>query len=193
MDCNKDEATRALNLAEKKMEAKDFEGAKKFVLKAQKLFPGIDYIPYLLAVCEVHCSSGVTGLEDWYSILQVEVTADEASIKKQYRKLVLRLHPDKNKFAGAEAAFELIKEAHRTLSDSSKRSLYDMKRRTGILVSQPPSQHQTRKPPVKMQRAIPNSTNHSTVPSAPVNSWQQSVSQAQLPQNPFGLFVHFVV
>ncbi|KAK8564964.1 hypothetical protein V6N13_020094 [Hibiscus sabdariffa] len=64
---------------------------------------------------------------DWYGILQLQRSSDEASIKKQYRKLALLLHPNKNKFAGAEAAFKLIGEANTVLTDQTKRSQYDMK------------------------------------------------------------------
>jgi DnaJ-class molecular chaperone len=64
---------------------------------------------------------------DWYGILQLEHTVDDAVIKKQYWKFVLQLHPDKNKFAGAEAAFKLIEEAQSVLLDREKRTGYDMK------------------------------------------------------------------
>ncbi|PIA61693.1 hypothetical protein AQUCO_00300907v1 [Aquilegia coerulea] len=128
MECNKDDAIKAKEMAEKKMEIQDFEGAKKTVLRAKQLYPELDSIPQMLTICDVHCAAKVLGTEkDWYSILQVEVAADEASIKKQYRKLALLLHPDKNKIAGAEAAFKLIGEAHRVLSDRAQRSLYDMR------------------------------------------------------------------
>jgi DnaJ-class molecular chaperone len=60
----------------------------------------------MLTVCDIHCAAGtkVNGEIDWYGILQVVFTNDDTVIKKQYRKLTLLLHPDKNKFAGAEAA-----------------------------------------------------------------------------------------
>uniref|UniRef100_A0A803QJ88 J domain-containing protein n=1 Tax=Cannabis sativa TaxID=3483 RepID=A0A803QJ88_CANSA len=131
MECNKEEAVRAMGLAEKKMHSNDFPGAHKIAQKAQRLFPDLENISQLLAVCEVHCSAQVkVGTEkDWYKILQIEQTVDGATIKKQYRKLALLLHPDKNKFAGAEAAFKLIGEANMVLSDQAKRSGYDMKYR----------------------------------------------------------------
>lgn len=132
MECNKDEAMRAMQLAETKMQNKDFTGALKIAKKAQRLFPELDNISHLLTVCEVHCSAekklGVSEM-DWYGVLQIEQTVDEATIRKQYRKLALLLHPDKNKFAGAEAAFKLIGEANRVLADQTKRSIYDMKYR----------------------------------------------------------------
>ncbi|KAI3878545.1 hypothetical protein MKW92_041225 [Papaver armeniacum] len=133
MECNKEEGLRAKELAEKKMNSKDYVGARKMVIKAQKLFPSIENISQMLTVCQVHCSAEckVLGSDpDWYGILQIEQTVDEVSIKKQFRKLSLQLHPDKNKFPGAEAAFKLIEEAQRLLCDQSKRSQFDMKRNT---------------------------------------------------------------
>ncbi|OEL38731.1 hypothetical protein BAE44_0000250 [Dichanthelium oligosanthes] len=127
MECNKDEAARAKALAEKKMLEKDFVGAKRMIIKAQQLSKEVDAIDIskILTVCDVHCAAGakVNAEIDWYGILQVPVDADDALIKKQYRKLALLLHPDKNKFGGAEAAFKLVGEANMTLTDKSKRSV----------------------------------------------------------------------
>ncbi|KAL9237689.1 hypothetical protein vseg_012209 [Gypsophila vaccaria] len=133
MECNKEEASRAKDVAEKKMQNKDFVGARKFILKAQQLYPELENISQLLSVCDVHCSAENKMFgndKDWYGILQVEQTADDTLIKKQYRKFALLLHPDKNQFAGAEAAFKLIGEAQRILLDKEKRASHDMKRRT---------------------------------------------------------------
>uniref|UniRef100_A0A0E0F6Y0 J domain-containing protein n=1 Tax=Oryza meridionalis TaxID=40149 RepID=A0A0E0F6Y0_9ORYZ len=130
MECNREEAFRAREVALRKMENKDFNGAQKIVLKAQKLFPELENISQLLNICHVHCAAEATvnGQTDWYGILQVEATADEATIRKQYRKLAFSLHPDKNSFAGAEAAFKLVAEAHSLLCDPTKRPIYDIKR-----------------------------------------------------------------
>ncbi|XP_022968694.1 uncharacterized protein LOC111467857 [Cucurbita maxima] len=130
MDCNMEEAIKAMKIAEKKLEISDFIGAKKMAQAAHRLFPSLENITQLLTVCEIHCSAQnrIYGTEnDWYGILQIDQSADETIIKKQYRKLALLLHPDKNKFAGAEAAFKLVGEANRLLSDQSKRMLYDRK------------------------------------------------------------------
>ncbi|XP_044499648.1 uncharacterized protein LOC123221044 isoform X2 [Mangifera indica] len=130
MECNKDEAMRAKQIAEAKMQKGDFSAAQKIARKAQQLFPELDNVSQMLTVCDVHCSAQNKSLGsemDWYGVLQVEQSADEITIKKQFRKLALLLHPDKNKFSGAEAAFKLIGEAHRVLSDKTKRSVYDMK------------------------------------------------------------------
>ncbi|KAF5790680.1 putative DnaJ domain, Chaperone J-domain superfamily [Helianthus annuus] len=129
MECNKDEALRDKKIAEEKMVENDFEGARKFALKAKQLYPELDNISQLITVCDVHCAAQkkIYGAgKDLYGILQVENVADDTTICKQYRKLALVLHPDKNKFPGAEAAFKLIGEANMTLSDREKRSIYDM-------------------------------------------------------------------
>lgn len=127
MDCNKDEAIKAKGVAEKKLEIKDYDGAKKFAVKAQQLYSDVDGILQMMTVIDVHLSAAVkVGTEmDWYRVLSVDGKADEVSIKKQYRKLALLLHPDKNKLAGAEAAFKIIGEAHRVLTDREKRLKYD--------------------------------------------------------------------
>lgn len=137
MDCNKEEATRAKILAEEKMRASDFVGAHKLVMKAQRLFPELEDIQKMITVCDVHSSADkkIKGLDDWYGILQVQPSADFDIIKKQYRKLCLLLHPDKNKFPGAEAAFKFVAEANRWLSDQIKRSQYDIRYRSHSLVA----------------------------------------------------------
>lgn len=130
MECNKEEAVRAKVIAEQKMQNKDFLGARKIAFKAQQLYPELENVSQMITVCDVHCSAEkkVHGNEmDWYGILKIDSTADEASIKKQYRKLALLLHPDKNQFAGATDAFKLIGEAQRVLLDTGKRMLHDNK------------------------------------------------------------------
>ncbi|KAM7463035.1 hypothetical protein LguiA_031156 [Lonicera macranthoides] len=131
MECNKEEAMRAVQMAEKKMENKDFVSARKIALKAQVLYPDLENISQMITVCDVHCSAEnkIYGNDkDWYGILKVDSMADEVSIKKQYRKFALILHPDKNKFAGAADAFKLIGEAQRVLLDVEKRKLHDITR-----------------------------------------------------------------
>ncbi|KVH91448.1 J domain-containing protein DDB_G0295729-like [Cynara cardunculus var. scolymus] len=140
MDCNREEALRAKQMAEKKMENKDFSGALKIAVKAQKLYPELENISQMILVCEVHCSAEKRSFgsdKDWYGILKIETTADDLAIKKQYRKLALVLHPDKNKFSGSADAFKLIGEAQRVLLDRDKRMMHDSKRRAFGNVSTP--------------------------------------------------------
>jgi len=63
--------------------------------------------------------------DDYYAILGVDKGAGDDEIKKAYRKLALRLHPDKCKESGAEEAFKRVGEAFSVLSDADKRQRYD--------------------------------------------------------------------
>ena len=64
--------------------------------------------------------------EDYYQVLGVEKTADPEEIKKAYRKLALKYHPDRNpNNPAAEAKFKKISEAYAVLSDAEKRKQFD--------------------------------------------------------------------
>ncbi|KAK2367245.1 Chaperone DnaJ-domain superfamily protein [Trifolium repens] len=129
MECNKDEATRAKEIAERKFNEKDTSGAKKFALKAQNLFPSLEGIPQMIATLDVYIAAEnkVKGEADWYGILGVNPRADDDTVRKHYRKLALMLHPDKNKSVGADGAFKFISEAWSILSDKARRAAYDEK------------------------------------------------------------------
>src|SRR3954463_6332501 len=62
---------------------------------------------------------------DYYKVLGVDRKASQEEIKKAYRKLARKYHPDANKEAGAEDRFKQISEAYDTLSDPDKRKKYD--------------------------------------------------------------------
>ncbi|ESW24418.1 hypothetical protein PHAVU_004G129100 [Phaseolus vulgaris] len=127
MECNKDEATRAKEIAERKFAAKDISGAKKFALKALNLFPELEGISQMVATLDVYISAEnkTNGEADWYGVLGVDSLADDDTVRRQYRKLALMLHPDKNKSIGADGAFKLVSEAWSLLSDKTKRAAYD--------------------------------------------------------------------
>ncbi|XP_014212411.1 dnaJ protein homolog 1-like [Copidosoma floridanum] len=63
--------------------------------------------------------------KDYYKILGIAKGANDDEIKKAYRKLALKYHPDKNRAAGAEEKFKEIAEAYEVLSDAKKREVYD--------------------------------------------------------------------
>ena len=63
---------------------------------------------------------------DYYKILGVSKTASDAEIKKTYRKLAMKYHPDHTKGdKAAEEKFKQISEAYAVLSDKEKRKQYD--------------------------------------------------------------------
>ncbi|BCS83021.1 putative J domain-containing protein [Cotonvirus japonicus] len=63
---------------------------------------------------------------NYYEILNINTDASLIEIKKSYKKLVFKYHPDKNKNDSAPYIFNKIQEAFNTLSDTSKRDEYDI-------------------------------------------------------------------
>ncbi len=62
-------------------------------------------------------------MKDYYEILGIQKTASKDEVKKAFRKLASKYHPDKK--TGDEAKFKEISEAYSTLSDDKKRAEYD--------------------------------------------------------------------
>ena len=69
---------------------------------------------------------------DYYEILGVPRGASDADVKKAFRKLAQRWHPDVNTDAGADHRFKEINEAYQVLSDPQRRQQYDLFGRTGL-------------------------------------------------------------
>src|SRR6188768_2805019 len=75
---------------------------------------------------------------DYYEILGVPKNASEEEIKKAYRKLAMKHHPDRNQGEGegehkaAEAKFKEAKEAYEMLSDAEKRAAHDQYGHAGV-------------------------------------------------------------
>ncbi|XP_030011939.1 dnaJ homolog subfamily B member 12a [Sphaeramia orbicularis] len=171
MDSNKDEAERCIKIALNAISNNQSDKARKFLEKAQRLFP-TDQAKNLLESlgqngkppdtngspmngdgptmrhrghAEESDTSGqgatdsaksytaeqleavrkIKSCKDYYQILGVEKSASEDDLKKAYRKLALKFHPDKNHAPGATEAFKAIGNAYAVLSNAEKRRQYD--------------------------------------------------------------------
>ncbi|KAK3010334.1 hypothetical protein RJ639_013027 [Escallonia herrerae] len=136
----------------------DIAGAKRLAVKAWNLYRDLEGLPHMIAVLNVYSFAKNGGETDYYAILGVNQEVDEATLRKQYRKQLLVLHPDKNKSVGADGAFKLLSEAWDVLSNKTRRSAYDEKRiaqvfpqkfrpRSGGSSVSPASETSLKKPP----------------------------------------------
>ncbi|CAI9095304.1 OLC1v1031225C1 [Oldenlandia corymbosa var. corymbosa] len=140
------ESMRLKTLAEQTYAAGNLKSALKFATQAHHLYPSLEGIEELLMAFEILCTAivpiSLTPIDetnpsapaqpDYYKILQVERFAHINTIKKQYRKLALALHPDKHPFVACEEAFKYVAEGFGVLSDRIKRKEYDMKLRVAM-------------------------------------------------------------
>ncbi|KAI3459267.1 hypothetical protein Pfo_015930 [Paulownia fortunei] len=78
----------------------------------------------------VHLVRQIKTKKDYYSILGVQKSCSVEEIRKAYRKLSLKVHPDKNKAPGSEEAFKKVSRAFKCLSDEDSRRQYDQ---TGLV------------------------------------------------------------
>lgn len=132
------EAERNLTIATKLLAARDLIGSKRFAELAIDSFPKLsdDRPDQILAISDVLLASQkrVNNHYDWYSILQLPHPTSSSSsssassselLKRNYRRLNLLLHPDRNRSPGADSAFRLIADAYSVLSDPTKKALFD--------------------------------------------------------------------
>jgi molecular chaperone DnaJ len=69
---------------------------------------------------------------DYYTVLGVNRDASEDDIKKSYRKMAMKHHPDRNPEKGSEDKFKEAKEAYEVLTDAKKRAAYDQFGHAGV-------------------------------------------------------------
>ncbi|KAJ3605315.1 hypothetical protein NHX12_027364 [Muraenolepis orangiensis] len=81
---------------------------------------------------EVPCLAFKPAGKDFYKLLGLPVDSNEDDIKKAYRRMALKFHPDKNSDADAEDKFKEIAEAYEILTDPKKRGIYDQYGEEGL-------------------------------------------------------------
>lgn len=111
------------------MQLEDYEEAVHDFNKVRELDENTPNISGLISDAQTKAKQ--KGKKDYYQILEVQRDANEADLKRAYRKLALKWHPDKNsdtpeRRTQSEKKFKDVNEAYAVLSDREKRRSYDM-------------------------------------------------------------------
>lgn len=131
-NANRDAARECLQQARAKQAAGDEAGALRLAEKSFKLFESEEASTLIKSIknfgkgsAAEQLTSKVLAAKTHYEVLDVAEDASSDVIKKAYRKLSLKVHPDHNRSKNAEAAFKRLNEAHAVLSDDQQRRAYD--------------------------------------------------------------------
>lgn len=128
IECNPDYSKAYMKRGEINTILENYEEAVRDYGNAERISPGQFGVRQQLKDAKLRLKQAKR--KDYYKILEIDKDADAAAIKKAYRKLALKWHPDKN--AGeesqknkAEKMFKDIGEAYAILSDPEKKKRYD--------------------------------------------------------------------
>lgn len=92
-------------------------------------------LPFSFSIEMLDVVQKVLRCRSHYEVLRISRHATYSEVKRAYKRLALRLHPDKNRAPGAEEAFRRINEAADTLTDNHKRIEYNMQIAVGDYIS----------------------------------------------------------
>lgn len=122
-----------LTTATKLLSARDFIGAKRLaeLVLDYSTVSSDDRADQILAISDVliadqnrYTTSG--NVPDYYAVLQIPRNGfEESLLKRNYRRLSLLLHPDRNRFPGSDDAFRVLTDAYSVMSDPVRRSEVD--------------------------------------------------------------------
>ncbi|GER41898.1 chaperone DnaJ-domain superfamily protein [Striga asiatica] len=143
------EAIRWLTIAEKLLSTRDLLGSRSFAARARDADSTLSSADDIIAVVDTLIAGDRrigTNQPDFYSILRLAPPqgADAGLVADQYRSLVLRLNPQRNRFPFAEEAYRLVVDAWSIISDPASKALYD--KQLGFF--QPPHQPDPFVPPL---------------------------------------------
>lgn len=129
IELNAGNAKAFFRRGEIKTQLKDYEGGLRDFQQVRQIDPKYPGLREKYIECEKNYKKA--SKKDYYQILGVDKSASVEDIKKAYKKLALKWHPDKNtqteeRKQEAEKKFKEISEAYSTLSDAEKRKKYDM-------------------------------------------------------------------
>lgn len=125
--------------------------------------------------------------KDYYEVLGVSPNATDEQIRRRFRELARKYHPDVNRSPDAEHRFKEITEAYRVLSSPSLRADYDLMRRsaqsartgTGRTTTPPPHSRPSAQQSARQQRPSSTSSAHTSARSAEIEA-QQILQSAML-------------
>lgn len=101
-------------------------------------------------------------LKNYYFILSLNIYANEAEVKRAYRRLAVQFHPDKNNSPEAEEIFKEVNEAYEVLGDPVKKAIYDQMLRGEQVAEhiEPPKHRDPRYRPRPQAPAQPRTPTH---------------------------------
>lgn len=140
-EANREEAKKSLELSKAALSRGDRVAALNLAMKSVRLYDSEESSEWLSGLRGQNSEDVIANFtpeqveevkeflkvnkNDYYAVLGIKKTADADEVKRAYKKMALRFHPDKNQAPGADDAFKAVGTAFAALSDQEKRRRYD--------------------------------------------------------------------